>query len=124
MTALPAYASGRFPTWVAVLGGIVWWMMHLTAEAALVPAACHDSHVKWAMHAVTVVTAVATLLGIAACLRMVQLARTRARADSEESATVPGRTLFLGLFGLITGAASLALILMEGAYVAVLNPCS
>jgi hypothetical protein len=120
--AVPGYASGRFSTWVAVLGGIVFWMVHLTAEAALVGAACHHSSVKWVMHLLTVATAVATLAAMAVCLRMVHWAR---HVDGgEDSPTVPGRTLFLGLFGLITGAASLLLIVLEGAYVVFFNPCS
>ena len=36
MNLSPTVASGRYPLWVAMLGGIVFWMVHLTAEAALV----------------------------------------------------------------------------------------
>jgi len=122
VTSLPAYASGRLPTWVAVLGGIVFWMVHLTAEAALVPAACHDRGVTWVMHAVTAVTGAATAAAMGMCLKMVL--DSRDTAGSDENATAPSRTLFLGLFGVLTGAIPLALILMEGAYVAFLNPCS
>jgi len=118
----PTIASGRYPLWVAVLGGIVFWLVHLTAEAALVGPACHHRDVRWVMHGVTAATGAATVTAMAACFRIVL--RARGADGGDDSPTVPGRTLFLGLFGLLTGAISLALIVLEGAYVVFLNPCS
>ena len=106
MSLTPTVASGRFPTWIAVLGGIVFWMVHLTAEAALVDAACRSHDVTWAMHAVTAVTGAATVIAMAVCLRVVLWARSADGGD--DSPTVPGRTLFLGLFGLRDSRGKLA----------------
>ncbi|TML41700.1 MAG: hypothetical protein E6G27_06305 [Actinobacteria bacterium] len=122
MSLSPTIASGRYPLWVAVLGGIVFWLVHLTAEAALVGPACHHRDVRWVMHAVTAATGAATVIAMAACFRIVL--RARGADGGDDSPTVAGRTLFLGLFGLLTGAISLALIVLEGAYVVFLNPCS
>src|SRR5205807_2293929 len=84
----PTIASGRYPLWVAVLGGIVFWLVHLTAEAALVGPACHHRDVRWVMHAVTAATGAATVAATA-CAYGVGATRVWRRAG-------PGRVVHRG----------------------------
>ena len=105
--------------WYAVLAGIGWWMVHLVAEAALVPASCAHPDVRWVMHATTVITALGTGLAIWWSAKM--LAGGTGSGEPDDAAN---RQRFLGLFGLAVGIVSLLLILWEGSYVVVLSSCA
>ena len=106
--------------WFAVLCGIVAWMIHIILVASFVEFICNTSDAwLWVLHAATVVTAGATVLAMWLCLRLMRLA-----GAGEEAGDLAGSTYFLGLFGLITGALSLALILLEGSYVLFIDPCA
>jgi hypothetical protein len=95
----------------AVGGGPVLWAIHLAGGAALVAPACHH-HLTWALNALTIVTA----LG---CAGVLTIALAMARAAGED-----GRARFMGEVAALTSAASLALVLLEGAPVLVLDACA
>lgn len=97
-----------FRRWYGTLSGPVLWMVHITGVAALASAACgHDSYTL-AAHALTVVTALATLLALSWSWRMA--------ADQ-------GTVKFLGHFGLFVGGLSLLLILLEDVYIWTVRVC-
>ncbi len=105
--------------WSAALVGIAAWMVHITAASALVAYTCNNEGTLWMVHLATVVTAAITAAGTWLCLAVM-----RSSGDDESSGTLAGNHTFAGLFGVITGAFSLALILFEGSYVFFLNPCA
>ena len=106
--------------WYAALAGIGWWLVHLTTNAALVRAACNGGRtITWVMHGVTAATGLLTLHAAWLCYRLIRMAAGAGEGD----ASMPGRTRFLGWFGLMTNVISLALILLEGAYVLAIGPC-
>ena len=112
---------GGFLLWYAVLAGTGWWMAHLVTEASLVQTGCaHGHRVTWIMHALTAATGLATAQAAWLCVRLVQ----SARGVGEDEGTRPGRTKFLGWFGLGTNLISLLLIVVEGAYIVWLGPCA
>ncbi len=112
--------AGGFWTWYGVLVGIVAWMIHITLVASIVEFTCTAGDAwLWASHLATVVTAAATAYGMFLCVRMIK----GAGAD-EAAGNLAGSTNFLGVFGLITGALSLALILLEGSYIFFIDPCA
>ena len=112
--------AGGFWTWYGVLAGIVLWMIHITFVSSIVEFTCTEGDDwLWASHLVTVVTGAATVYAMFICRRMVK----GAGAD-ETDGDLAGSTHFLGLFGLITGALSLALIVLEGSYVLFIDPCA
>jgi hypothetical protein len=103
---------------LAIAAGPVLWMAHLSGASALVEYTCTEHRFEWAIHALTVATALPVL---AATLYCVALAR--AEPDPEVAGTVAGRTRFLALFGALTAVISLALILLEGSYVLFISAC-
>ncbi len=102
--------------WFATVGSIVTWMVHLVAEASLVPLREQHESVVWVMHAVTVVLALVVLLGM-----WISRSYTRIGSDDESVPNPVGRTVFLGYVGLVIGAIDLFMILYEGAIVTVLR---
>lgn len=117
--------------WYAVLAGIAWWMAHLVAEASLARVSCQHPSLRWAMNAITLVTAAGTVLALVWCAQMVAGSRALEPApaggpahDAQEGSDLLTRERFLGLFGLAVGAISLLLILWEGSYVVALSSCA
>jgi hypothetical protein len=102
--------------WAATFGSIAAWMVHLTAEAALVPAREAHPDVVWLMHGLTVVLALVVLAGMRVSWTLARLG-----ADDEGAGSPGGRTVFLGYLGLLVGGLNLALILYEELLVAVWN---
>lgn len=98
-----------FALWFAVGGGIVLWLTHLSASAALAPYACQTGRI-WTIHAASVAllipTAVAAWLGYRFWLR-----------DEE-----PVR--FLGGMAAIVNLANILAILAEWAPVFLIDPCA
>jgi hypothetical protein len=105
--------------WYAVLAGIVLWMVHLFVETSLARIRCSHEWVSWLIHGVTVVLALGTIL---AMVWSWGLWRTYSEAD-EDNSDAEARWQFLGLFGFLTGAVSLLVIVWEGAYVPFLRAC-
>ncbi len=105
--------------WSAALVGIAAWMVHITAASALVRYACNNEGTLWMVHVATFVTAAITAVGTWICLAVM-----RSSGDDESEGTLAGNHTFAGLFGVITGAFSLALILLEGSYALFLTPCA
>jgi hypothetical protein len=110
------------PLWGAIIAGPALWLVHLVGTASLPEHTCTSGGGDWAMHALTAATALPTLLAILYCLRVAREAPS-AEPYAEAAATVPARTRFLALFGALTAAISLALILLEGSYVLFIDAC-
>ena len=108
-----------FWLWFALLAGIVLWLAHLTALAALAGPSCTHPAAEWSMHGLTVGLAAATALAGWMCLRMVS---GRSDADAADGG-LDGRLRFLGLFGLLTQVISILLIVWEGTYVPFIDAC-
>jgi hypothetical protein len=107
--ARSAVPSAR-AAWYAVVAPIVAWLVHLCAEASLVQHTCNSAGTQWPMHAVTGVCIAVTLSAMAVAFRISQ------------TPSPPWR--FVGLLGVIVGAANLVLILLEGSYVVFIKACA
>ncbi len=105
--------------WTAALVGIAAWMVHLTLASGVVDFACNSKGSLWIVHLATLVTALITAAGTWICYGVM-----RTSGDDESSGTLAGNHSFVGVFGVITGAFSLALILLEGSYAIFLSPCA
>jgi hypothetical protein len=105
--------------WTAALGGIFFWMVHITFASGIVDFTCNKSGTLWTLHLATLVTALLTAAGIWICYGVM-----RSSGDEESSGSLAGNHNFVGVFGVITGAFSLALILLEGSYALFLSPCA
>ncbi len=115
----PAIRPGSLLLWVAVLTGIAAWAAHLLLLASLVQWSCNEEGSRWLMDVLTLVTAMATVGAMWLCAGIIR------GADAADAAgTAAGRTRFLGVFGLMTGAVNLALILLEGSYAWFISPCA
>jgi hypothetical protein len=105
--------------WTAALGGIVAWMVHITFASGIIDYTCNKKGTLWTVHLATLVTAAFTALGIWICYGVMRKA-----GEDESSGNLAGNHSFVGVFGVITGAFSLSLILLEGAYAIFLSPCA
>jgi hypothetical protein len=103
----------------AVVGGPLWWGMHLGLTYWLVPRAC-AWQAEWPLHLVTV-TALA-LIG-RAWLSGAQLVRGARLADPAVDRTAQ-RDLFLGWTGILLAVLFGAATLYEGIPGAIIDPCS
>ena len=119
MTEVARSRPATTAVWSGFVVGPVAWAAHLMGQAAFVRYACNDPGWHWALHLMTVVTAVPTIAGLAICL-----GAARRITDGEDAATPPGRTRFLALLAAFTAAISLALILLEGSYVLFISSCA
>jgi hypothetical protein len=104
--------------WLAIAAGPTLWVAHLTFGSALVEYACTKSEWEWAIHGLTVATALPVVAAALYCLRL-----ARRVPHAEDAGTLAGSVRFLALFGLLTAAISLALILLEGSYVLFIDAC-
>ena len=102
--------------WFATFGSIVAWMIHLTAEASLVPLREAHAPVIWVMHGLTLSLGVLVLVGMGISWTYAHIG-----SDSESKPTPVGRTVFLGWLGLLVGALNLLLIAYEGLIIAVVH---
>ncbi|MEZ5410136.1 MAG: hypothetical protein R2761_19055 [Acidimicrobiales bacterium] len=107
----------------ALFGGLTAWTVHLVALAALVAPACTHG-LSWVQNVVTVVTAGVAVASMAAGLRLVPqpAGGTPARNDLGPRPGIE-RDHLLGFLGVVLGAVSLLLIVLEGAPVLVLDAC-
>lgn len=106
--------------WYAVSAGVFWWALHIVTFASLARWRClHPGH-DWVLHAVTVVTALGTLLAMWWSWQILQAGRD---AD-EESGDPRGLRHFLGMLGLLVGLINLLLIVWEGSYVTFIRACA
>jgi hypothetical protein len=104
--------------WFPVLGGIGAWTVHLMFLASWAPHGCRTGQ-RWPMHLATLVLSLVT---IAAGVLGARLIRVGGQADTED-ASGAGRLRFLGELAVLIDIISLALILLEGLYAAVLPGC-
>jgi hypothetical protein len=104
--------------WFAALAGIGAWMVHLTLVSAITEFTCTRSESEWLVHGGTVAMAAVTAVAIVMCLAAVREAH-----DPDDAGTLSGNIRFVGIFGVMTGAISLLLILLEGSYVFFLDAC-
>ena len=101
--------------WLVSLSGIAFWTVHVLVEVSLVPYSRHHHWVVWWMHGFTVLLASLTLGALLLSRRIATRAPAGEALDSP-----PGRTAFLGWFGVFNNAANLVLIVLEGTYIALL----
>jgi hypothetical protein len=97
--------------WFAITAGIVAWIVHLSAFAALV-GFVHDNGYFW-------IFSLGNGLAVAITLAAGWLSwlMYRAGTDDEELGTPGGRMRFLGALGLAVNGINLLLIMLEGSYV-------
>ncbi|HEX5094419.1 MAG TPA: hypothetical protein VFX21_00335 [Acidimicrobiia bacterium] len=100
-----------FEVWYALLGSIAAWTIHILVLASVVQYTCNVDGALWIMHLTTVVTL--AMAGAAMVLSW-RLAR---HGRDDETPDEAGRNRFLGVLGLLIGAANVALILLEEVYV-------
>jgi hypothetical protein len=108
---LRAFPDRGFLVWFALTAGIITWIIHLTAFAAIVTLV-HEHGYFWLFYAGNGLAVAVTLVATALCWAMV-----RSTDEDEESGTPNGRIQFLGQFGLLINAINLMLILLEGSYI-------
>jgi hypothetical protein len=120
---LPAGGRDQLPRglrlWYAVTAGVFWWAVHVWAFASMARLRCLHPNVTWVLHAITVVTALGTLL---AMWWSWQLWREGQGVDDGEGNPL-GLRNFLGMLGLLTGLTNLLLILWESGYVFFMPSC-
>lgn len=103
----------------AMWGGLVAWMVHLTAGLALVGAAC-DHGAVWSLHLLTGATALVAALAVAAGVRVLQ-----ATGGIDDAGwTIGGREAFMALVGVLLSGIGLWLILFEGIPTLFIGPCT
>lgn len=105
--------------WSAALVGIVAWMVHITFASGIIDFTCNKPGTLWTVHVATVVTGAITAAGMWICYGVM-----RSAGDDEGSGSLAGNNNFVGVFGLITGAFSLLLILLEGSFALFISPCA
>jgi hypothetical protein len=96
--------------WWGLFGGIVVWLAHLTATAALAPLTCDTRSVLWVIHGVTAMCLLVTTWHTWFSWRL-RFAGGEPRA-------------FLSDLGVIVNVTNLALIALEGAFVLFVHPCA
>lgn len=103
----------------ALLGGPVWWAVHLGASYWLVPRAC-AWQTKAPLHLVTVAM---LLLCARAWLSGVQVLRGARLADPATDPTAQ-RDVFIGWAGILLSIMFGAVVLYEGIPSMILDPCA
>jgi hypothetical protein len=108
---LREFPERGFLVWFALVAGVIAWIVHLAAFAALV-AFVHDHGYFWLFY-------VGNALAVAVTLYALWLSWLIARAgtDDEGAGTVEGRVRFLGLLGVLVNGINLLLIVLEGSYI-------
>ena len=102
----------------ALSGGIAAWLAHLVFASSFVRYTCTTHGVSWVQHLVTAVCVAITLHAMSVAWGLL----VEGRAAPEDAGTPAGSNHFLGLLGLLFGAANLLLILGEGSYVILIHP--
>lgn len=115
MSLLAAARDRRSLLAYALLGGPLWWMIHLVGASVLVPVACEHG-VERLIDALTIVTAAGAALAVVVALRFQE------RPPAGTVASTEGARL-LAFVAVAGSAISLVLILLEGAPTLVLGPC-
>jgi hypothetical protein len=92
------------------------WAVHVFALTALAGLNQRHHDVIWIMQAVTVVTAIPCLLTMA-----LGWSAVRRTTTPEDEGSPTGRTVFLAWMALAIGTLSLVLILLEAAYVSLID---
>jgi hypothetical protein len=100
--------------WLGAAAPIVLWLAHLTALASLSDTVCANPGWRWVQHAVTVGL-------LALCVPCLVALAGLARREPETAGDLQLR--FIGLLGLLLGAASVTLIVAEEVFAVVIEPC-
>jgi hypothetical protein len=112
-TATRSSRTDVFLGWAAAVVPIGAWIVHISVTAALVDVACEHRWVLWIMHALTLVTALVCVAGIAIGVHLFRKPEYGTNAAMR----------FLGVFAAAIAFVNLLLIVWEGAYVIFLDPC-
>ena len=99
-------------------GSTAAWMAHLFFASSFVRYTCNTHGVTWVQHLVTAVCLAITLHALWVAWGLF----TEGRDASEDAGTPAGSNHFLGVLGLLFGAANVLLILGEGSYVVLIHP--
>lgn len=110
----------QVPLWFSFFGGAVFWGIRIGTSYMLVPIAC-DTGRLFALHAVAVATAVASLLAAFVGYRAWRGAR--ARRIEEGRLETWERTEFLGLAGLFLSTLFAGVIILESTANLIIDPC-
>jgi hypothetical protein len=100
-----------FEVWYALLGSIAAWTIHILVLASVVQYTCNVDGALWIMHVTTVAT-----LAMAGTAMVLSWRLARGGHDDEHPDEA-GRNRFIGVVGLMIGAANVALIVLEQIYV-------
>jgi hypothetical protein len=106
-----AFPDHGFLVWFALSAGIVAWIVHLSAFAAVVEFV-HDNGYFWIFYAGNGVAVAVTVVAL-----WLSWLVYRAGGDDEEAGTPAGRMRFLGTLGLLVNGINLLLIVVEGSYI-------
>ena len=115
----PYRGRGALRLWVAMLCGPVAWLIGFQADYALVERACVRG-IRWPLHLVMLLTVLLTVGGIALSWRLWH--RTGSQWP-DEAGTATARARFMAMFGLLTGAFFLLLLLAQWAANLAVHPC-
>jgi hypothetical protein len=102
-----------FEVWYAAFGGILTWTVHFMFLVAFEHWSYLHYQYRWTLHAATLVCALATIVAMLLCVRMLRASGGVDPSSNEDA----GQLHFLAHLGLLLGAINLALILLEGSYV-------
>jgi hypothetical protein len=99
--------------WYPVAGPVLLWTLHLVYLASAEHWAHTHHQWEWTLNAVTLVTALGTVLAIFMAWRLLSISKDGDEAGQDDT----GQLKFMAQLGLLVGIINLALIMAEGAYV-------
>jgi hypothetical protein len=104
--------------WIALIGPIAAWTVHLVALASMIQLTCAHPPVKWVLHGLTIGLGLFTIGCMAFAWRTMHL------PNGEDAGTTSANIRFLSRVAFLVAAINLLLIFAEGVYIAFLSPCS
>ncbi len=111
-----AFPDHGLLVWATMTAGLAAWTVHIVSFAALVQYV-ETHHHRW-------IFTVGNIVCVAVALAAMGLSRLMIRAAgdaSEDDGTPAGRIKFLGMLSMASNGFNLALILLEGVYVYIVN---
>ena len=121
-TVPEAPASGTAALWFGVLGAPAAWLVLFQLNYVLIPWACPKPWLMTLIRLATLVFLLAVLMATLVCWREWNRTRERSARPACEKDEV-GRTRFLALLGLMSGALFFLIILGQGIAIFMINPC-
>src|SRR5207302_1903344 len=97
--------------WLALIGPIAAWTIHLSALAAMIQLTCDHPNVEWVLHGLTIGLGLFTIACMAIAWRTMHL------PNGEEAGTTRANIRFLSRVAFLVAAINLLLIAAEGIYI-------